>query len=261
MNGDALDVLQRRLPVRAIFDDLVVRAGLHAMRRRQHQFRRDQRAGAEIAARADDGDDRARHAFRRRRAAADDGVRGNGQQQRKAGNQARQDFHRRSNNPRGACRQAPDRTGSSGNSVLAAPQRISFQAGNDDRGSDLGFRRGADHLAVRGVCAVRDRARAARRHHPAHQRRQPSGKRLGEVRARRSRYRSLRRVVRGRIAGAGRGGSRQGRAAAAVGRSAARNGRGAQAREGAGSRPAASPTTFPPTPSAATAAARSMSPK
>ena len=45
------------------------------------------------------------------------------------------------------------------------------------------------------------------------------------------------------------------------GDSAARNGRGAQAREGASSRPAASPTTFPPTPSAATAAARSMSPR
>ena len=91
MNGDALDVLQRRLPVRAIFDDLVIGAGLHAMRRGQHEFRRDQRAGAEIAARADDGDDGAGDAFGRRRAAADDGVSGSGQQQRKAGNQSRQD--------------------------------------------------------------------------------------------------------------------------------------------------------------------------
>ena len=49
--------------------------------------------------------------------------------------------------------------------------------------------------------------------------------------------------------------------AAAVGRSAARNGRGAQAHQGANSRPAASPTIFPPTRSAAAAAARSMSRK
>ena len=77
MNRDGPDVLQRRLLVRAIFDDLVIRAGLHAMRRRQHQLWRDQRARAEIAARADDGDDRTGDALRRRRAAADDGVGGN----------------------------------------------------------------------------------------------------------------------------------------------------------------------------------------
>ena len=126
MNGDALDILQRRLPVRAIFDDLVVGAGLHAMRRGQHDFRRDHGAGAEIAARTDDGDDRAADTLGGRRAAAHDGVSGNGQQQRKAGDGARQDFHRRSNSPRGRHRQAAERTGSSGHSVLAAPQRVSF---------------------------------------------------------------------------------------------------------------------------------------
>ena len=85
MDRDVLDVLQLRLPVRAVFDDLVGRAGLHAMRRRQHQLRRDQRAGAEIAARADDGDDGAADAVGRRRAAADDGMSGRGEQQRQAG--------------------------------------------------------------------------------------------------------------------------------------------------------------------------------
>ena len=42
----------------------------------------------------------------RRRAAADDGVSGRGQQQRKAGNHSKQDFHRRSNSPRQRIRQA-----------------------------------------------------------------------------------------------------------------------------------------------------------
>ena len=79
-----------RLAVRAIFDDLVIRAGLHAMRRRQHDFWRDQRAGAEIAARADDGDDGAADAFRRRRAAADDGMRW-----RSAEQQGRQSLEKR----------------------------------------------------------------------------------------------------------------------------------------------------------------------
>ena len=37
--------------------------------------------------------------------------------------------------------------------VSRSPTHL-FQAGNDDRGSDLGFRRGADHLAVRGFYAV-----------------------------------------------------------------------------------------------------------
>src|SRR5207302_4881524 len=50
-------VLQLRLPVGAIFHDLVFGTSLHAMRHRQHQRRRDQRAGTEIAARTDDGDD------------------------------------------------------------------------------------------------------------------------------------------------------------------------------------------------------------
>ncbi len=74
MDRDAADDLQRGL-ARAVVDDAVVRAGLHAMRRGEHDFRRNQTAGAEIAARADDGDDRTRHALRRCRAAADDGVR------------------------------------------------------------------------------------------------------------------------------------------------------------------------------------------
>jgi hypothetical protein len=59
MNGHAVHVQQPRLLIRAIFDDLVDRAGLYAMRRRQHQLGRDQGAGAEIAAGADDGNDRA----------------------------------------------------------------------------------------------------------------------------------------------------------------------------------------------------------
>jgi hypothetical protein len=45
------------------------------MRRGQHDFWRDQRAGAKVAARADDGDDGTGDALRRRRPAADDGVR------------------------------------------------------------------------------------------------------------------------------------------------------------------------------------------
>src|SRR6266699_3161600 len=40
--------------------------------------------------------------------------------------------------------------------------------GHDGRGGDLGFRRGAHHVAVRGVCTVRALARTARRHHPPH---------------------------------------------------------------------------------------------
>ena len=68
--------------VGAIFDDLVDRAGLHAMRHRQHQPRCNQGAGAEIAARADDGDDGAADALGRRHPAADDRVRGRGEQQR-----------------------------------------------------------------------------------------------------------------------------------------------------------------------------------
>jgi hypothetical protein len=50
VNADVSHVLQLRLPVGAVFDDLVDRARLHAMRRRQYQLCRDQGAAAEIAA-------------------------------------------------------------------------------------------------------------------------------------------------------------------------------------------------------------------
>ena len=49
----------------SIFEEFVDRAGLHAMRRRQHQVGRDQAAGAEGAARADNGDDGAADALGR----------------------------------------------------------------------------------------------------------------------------------------------------------------------------------------------------
>src|SRR5436190_10404821 len=42
VNGDFADISQPRLVVRTIFDDLVDRAGLHAMRGRQHQSGCDQ---------------------------------------------------------------------------------------------------------------------------------------------------------------------------------------------------------------------------
>ncbi len=80
MDRHAVDILQLRLPVRAIFDDLVDRAGLHAMRRRQHQFWCNQGASAEIAARADDGDDGAADALGRRHPAADDRLGGRGKE-------------------------------------------------------------------------------------------------------------------------------------------------------------------------------------
>ena len=69
---DIFHVVQLRLPVRASLDDLVGRTRLYAMRRGQHQAGRDQGAAAEIAARADDGDDGAADAVGRRRAAAAD---------------------------------------------------------------------------------------------------------------------------------------------------------------------------------------------
>ena len=83
MDGDSLDVLQLRHLVRAILQYLVDGAGLDAMRDRQHQGRRDQAAGAEVAARADNGDDGAADAVtRRRRRASDDRLGGREQQQR-----------------------------------------------------------------------------------------------------------------------------------------------------------------------------------
>ena len=63
MDGDARHVTQLRLPAGLLFHQLVVRARLHAMRRRQHQVRRDQGAAAEVAARTDNGDDGAPDAF------------------------------------------------------------------------------------------------------------------------------------------------------------------------------------------------------
>ncbi len=94
VNGDSSHISQQRLVVGAGFDDLVVRAGLHAMRRSQHQFRRDQRTGAEIAARADNGDDGAADARGRRHPAADDGVSGRCGEQRQDCEQVGRDFHR-----------------------------------------------------------------------------------------------------------------------------------------------------------------------
>ena len=91
MDRDALDVLQRRLAA-AIFDDPVIRAGLDAMRRGQHDPWRDQRAGAKIAARADDGDDGTRNALRRGRTAADDGV-GRRSEQQSCSDHGGREFH------------------------------------------------------------------------------------------------------------------------------------------------------------------------
>lgn len=62
----------RRL--RAQVDHSIVRAGCHAMTCGEHDVRRDQRPGADRAARADDGDDRTCDSLGRRRAAAGDGV-------------------------------------------------------------------------------------------------------------------------------------------------------------------------------------------
>ena len=93
VNTDGYHILKLGLLVGAIFDDLVDRARLHAMRRGQHQLRRDQGAGTKIAPRADDGDDGAADALGRRRAAADDGVSRHAQQQRRGGNDGGGEFH------------------------------------------------------------------------------------------------------------------------------------------------------------------------
>jgi len=82
VNGNRSHVFQLRLPVCAIFDNLVDRARLHAMRHRHHQFRRNQCAGAEIAAGADDGDDGATDALCGRYRTADDRMSGKHKQQR-----------------------------------------------------------------------------------------------------------------------------------------------------------------------------------
>ena len=108
MGCDLRDVAQLRRPLRIIFDDLVGRAALHAMRRGQRDVRRDHRARAEIAARADDGHDIAADAVRARRAAADDRV--GGRCERKAAASAETamwrsacDHRPRSSLPRAAC--------------------------------------------------------------------------------------------------------------------------------------------------------------
>ena len=141
VDRDVPDVAQLRLPVRAIFDDLVGRPRLHAMRRRQHQLGSDQRAGAKITARADDGDDGARDALGRRRAAADDGMRGRGrEQQRHGGNDGVKGFHQCSrrrwrSNPRKpgtAPNRATRRAGPRPDAVLANLQMAFASAGNDD---------------------------------------------------------------------------------------------------------------------------------
>ena len=94
MPGDIFYVLQLRLPVGAIFHDLVFGTSLHAMRHRQHQRRRDQRAGTEIAARTDDGDDGAADLLGRRRRTTDDGVGGGCEKQRRRRGHAGQSLHR-----------------------------------------------------------------------------------------------------------------------------------------------------------------------
>jgi hypothetical protein len=76
VNRHGFDISQPRLLVCAIFDDLVDRAGLHAMRRRQYQPGCNQGAGAEIAAGADDGDDRTADILVGRHPAANDGKSG-----------------------------------------------------------------------------------------------------------------------------------------------------------------------------------------
>ena len=93
VNGDFFDIPQLRLLVCAIFDDLVDRAGLYAMRRRQHQSGRDQGAGAEIAARADDGDDGASDALRGRQPASNNRVSRRSNKQRQSGDHSNKDFH------------------------------------------------------------------------------------------------------------------------------------------------------------------------
>jgi hypothetical protein len=80
VDDDTLDTLQRRLAA-AILHKAIVSAGLHAMRRSQHDPWRDHGAGAEIAARPDDGDDGARYALGRGGSAADNGVHRRGEKQ------------------------------------------------------------------------------------------------------------------------------------------------------------------------------------
>src|SRR6266700_3040730 len=93
MNRHIFHVLQLRLPVGAVFDDLVGRPRLHAMRRRQYQPLCDQCTGAEIAARADNGDNGAADAFGGRRPAADNRVSRRGKQQSQTGHDPKQGFH------------------------------------------------------------------------------------------------------------------------------------------------------------------------
>jgi len=76
MRRDAAHVEQLRLPLRVIGNDLGGGSRRHAMRGGEHDVRRDQRARAEIAARADNGDDDAAEPAFGRRRAADHGVSG-----------------------------------------------------------------------------------------------------------------------------------------------------------------------------------------
>ena len=68
---DARDIFQDRLAPRVAVDQLVVGAGLHAMRRGQQQVARDRGRGAGCAVGAEDHDDGASRALGRRRRAAD----------------------------------------------------------------------------------------------------------------------------------------------------------------------------------------------
>ena len=93
MRGDIYDVPQLRLPVGAIFHDLVFGTALHAMRHREHQRGRDQRAGTEIAARANNGDDGAAESLGRWGRTTDDSVSRARQNQRRSGHPG-QSVHR-----------------------------------------------------------------------------------------------------------------------------------------------------------------------
>ena len=131
------------------------------MRHRQHQARRDQAAGAEIAARADDGDDGAGDRHRRAGAAPPTMAWAGGGGQQRGSDDGRQDS---SSASAIAARRSPPSSKRAGADRVQRASRfrsdIAWLEGSNDRGGDLGFRRGADHLAVRGVCAVRDASAA-----------------------------------------------------------------------------------------------------
>jgi putative hydrolase of the HAD superfamily len=213
----------RGLPVSAIFDDLVFALMARSAPRSAPAFGRDQRAGVRNYQREPTmvTTERAT-AFRRRRSR----LRRWRARERRARqgwhmgrlSRERQDVHRRSNTIACACPPSARSAWFQADIRVAGSPEHLFQAGEYDRGSDLGFRRRADHLAVRGVSRYE-----TERGLPADIiRRTNAANHLENAWAKFERaevdIEAFRRIVRGRIAGAGRGGSRQGRAAAAVGR-------------------------------------------